>query len=85
MILFRIKFDLLFFSHLIPQISNLLIDFQFEVYYSIPNEKSISFFKGSDKQMAVIEETSTKEKLIEFILNLTNEECEIIISYLNSK
>ena len=26
--------------------------------------------------MAVIEETSTKEKLIEFILNLTNEEYE---------
>lgn len=30
-------------------------------------------------------EPTTKEKLIEFILNLTNEECDIIISELNKE
>lgn len=35
--------------------------------------------------MAVIEETSKKEKLIEFIHNLTNEECELIILSLKTE
>jgi len=34
--------------------------------------------------MAVTEKT-TKEKLIEFILNLTDEECKMIISVLSGK
>lgn len=34
--------------------------------------------------MAVTEKT-TKEKLIEFILNLTDEECKIIISVLDKE
>ena len=33
--------------------------------------------------MSVEEKTSKKEKLIEFIHNLTDEECKIIISALN--
>ena len=32
-----------------------------------------------------VEEKTKKEELIEFIHNLTNEECEFIISVLNSK
>lgn len=35
--------------------------------------------------MTTAEQTTTKEKLIEFILNLTNEECEIIINALKEE
>lgn len=35
--------------------------------------------------MAVGENITTKEKLINFIHNLTNEDCELIISFLNSE
>jgi hypothetical protein len=35
--------------------------------------------------MPVEDKTTVKEKLIEFIHNLTDEECAFIISFLNSK
>lgn len=35
--------------------------------------------------MTDADKITTKEKLIEFIYNLTNEECEIIITSLKSK
>ena len=35
--------------------------------------------------MTAVEDTPTKEKLIEFIHNLTDEECEIIIKALKEK
>ncbi len=35
--------------------------------------------------MTVGEKMTANEKLIEFILNLTDEECEIILSRLNNK
>lgn len=41
--------------------------------------------KSEGIKMTVGEKMTANEKLIEFILNLTDEECEIILSRLNNK
>lgn len=53
-------------------------------YFTILPKKSQYFFKGRKFKVQVIEKT-TKEKLIEFIHNLTDEEVKIIISYLQNE
>jgi len=53
-------------------------------HFTIFPTKSQYLFEGRKIKMAVTEKT-TKEKLIEFILNLTDEECKMIISVLSGK
>ena len=78
---------------MIPIISNLPIDLKLETFYSFFSEKSM-LFKERKIKMAVGEEmtmkeklidfigeeTTIKEELIDFIHSLTDEECEVIIS-----
>jgi hypothetical protein len=47
-------------------------------YFTLFTEKSQYLFKGEIKML--VEEQTAKEKLIEFILNLTEEEVETILS-----
>lgn len=50
------------------------------ISYNLITQKSIQYFhcfKGNQKM-----ETTMQEKLIQFILNLTDEECEMIVSHL---
>jgi hypothetical protein len=47
-------------------------------YFTLFTEKSQYLFKGEIKMP--VEEQTAKEKLIEFILNLTEEEVETILS-----
>lgn len=66
--------------------SYLDFDFYFEVFYNFYNEKSIFLLTKKVRGLKMAKEDKTKkEKLIEFIHNLTNEECERIVAYLNNK
>lgn len=69
------------------------LDYQFEIFYNFHIEKSMFFLTFANcignnknkgiKKMAVGEKITAKEKLIEFIHNLTDEEVKIIISHFN--
>ena len=76
----------MFFCNLIPKTSNLHIDLQFEIFYNLYNEKSIFLLTKKVRGLKMATEDKTKkEKLIEFIHNLTTEEADYIISVLQKE